>query len=213
MVGSAFERQLKLLGTEHLTDDAAFWSTTYRFDTMEIQAYGFLLLATCSSSILRGILCLSIRGSQPLAIDLRHWPQTWRRAFHSHCDCSSGLTADAETLLCPASALDLWGERWDQRGQLGNQVGDVYRGYQPYFVLVDAPALVCQYMPWHDDSPRPRDVWMSCLEGIRDFTSRFANNLDQAFYGALEDGIFQVLVEVYSNDELLRLARCLQHVP
>src|SRR5713101_7926306 len=51
---------------------------------MEIHAHGFLLLGVLFwrglSRILRGILRLSISGSQPLAIDLRHWPQIWRRA-------------------------------------------------------------------------------------------------------------------------------------
>src|SRR2546425_5989044 len=52
---------------------------------MEIHAHGFLLLVVFFwrglSRILRGILCLSISGSQPLTIELRHWPQTWRRAI------------------------------------------------------------------------------------------------------------------------------------
>src|SRR3989475_12695829 len=51
---------------------------------MEIHAHGFLLLGVFFwrglSRILRGILRLSISGSQPLVIDLRHWPQIWRRA-------------------------------------------------------------------------------------------------------------------------------------
>ena len=47
---------------------------------MEIHAHGFLFLGVWFSSIVRGILCLSITGSQPLAIGLRYWPQTRRRA-------------------------------------------------------------------------------------------------------------------------------------
>src|SRR5436853_7872480 len=47
---------------------------------MEIHTHGFLLLGVWVSRILRGILCLSMSGSRHLAIDLRHWPQTWRRA-------------------------------------------------------------------------------------------------------------------------------------
>src|SRR5207245_1668633 len=78
---SAFEMQRKLLWTENLTDNAKFWETEQRFDTMEIHEHGFLLLALCSSRILRGIRCLSITGSQPLPIGLRRWPQTWRRAL------------------------------------------------------------------------------------------------------------------------------------
>src|SRR5439155_20896030 len=77
---SAFEMQRKLLWTANLTDNAKCWETEQRFDTMEIHEHGFLLLALCSSSILRGIRCLSITGSQPLPIGLRRWPQTWRRA-------------------------------------------------------------------------------------------------------------------------------------
>src|SRR2546427_2353006 len=61
-------------------DNAKCWETEQRFDTMEIHEHGFLLLALCSSRILRGIRCLSITGSQPLPIGLRRWPQTWRRA-------------------------------------------------------------------------------------------------------------------------------------
>src|SRR5438445_8755781 len=74
--------QRKLLWTENLTDNAKFWETEQRFDTMEIHEHGFLLLALCSSRILRGIRCLSITGSQPLPIGLRRWPQTWRRAWY-----------------------------------------------------------------------------------------------------------------------------------
>src|SRR5438128_2340622 len=81
---SAFEMQLELFGAKHLSDDANFWEIEQRFDTMEIHEHRFLLLGGFyekgSSRILRGILCLSISGSQPLAIELRHRPQTWRRA-------------------------------------------------------------------------------------------------------------------------------------
>ena len=66
---SAFEMQRKLLWTENLTDNAKFWETEQRFDTMEIHEHGFLLLALCSSRILRGIRCLSIACSQPLVSD------------------------------------------------------------------------------------------------------------------------------------------------
>src|SRR3989441_8878121 len=56
---------------------------------MEIHAHGFLLLGVFFwrglSRILRGILRLSISGSQPLVIDLRHWPQIWRRAKKEWC--------------------------------------------------------------------------------------------------------------------------------
>src|SRR5437660_12175595 len=76
--------QIELLGATHLSDHTKFWETEQRFDTMEIHAHGFLLLVVFFwrglSRILRGILRLSISGSQPLAIDLRHWPQIWRRA-------------------------------------------------------------------------------------------------------------------------------------
>src|SRR5437870_13315725 len=72
--------QRTLLWTESLTDNAKCWKTEQRFDTMGIHEHGFLLLALCSSRILRGIRCLSITGSQPLPIGLRRWPQTWRRA-------------------------------------------------------------------------------------------------------------------------------------
>src|SRR5437667_11628733 len=67
-----------------------FWETEQRFDTMEIHEHGFLLLALCSSRILRGIRCLSITGSQPLPIGLRRWPQTWRRAKFSRVNISRG---------------------------------------------------------------------------------------------------------------------------
>lgn len=88
----------------------------------------------------------------------------------------------------------------------------MYRSYQPHSLLVDAPILVCEHMSLCNDSLL-RDVCMSCLEGIRDFTSRFANNVDQAFDGALEDGVLHVLFKADRSDELLRLVRCLQHVP
>jgi hypothetical protein len=83
---SAFEMQRKLCGTKHLIDDAKFWETEQRFETMEIHEHRSLLLGVFFwrglSRILRGILRLSISGSQPLVIDLRHWPQIWRRACH-----------------------------------------------------------------------------------------------------------------------------------
>src|SRR5438477_8334051 len=76
--------QIELLGATHLSDHTKFWETEHRFETMEIHAHGFLRLVVFFwrglSRILRGILRLSISGSQPLAIDLRHWPQIWRRA-------------------------------------------------------------------------------------------------------------------------------------
>src|SRR5437899_7435913 len=76
--------QIELLGATHLSDHTKFWETEHRFETMEIPAHGFLRLVVFFwrglSRILRGILRLSISGSQPLAIDLRHWPQIWRRA-------------------------------------------------------------------------------------------------------------------------------------
>ena len=46
--GSAFEMQRKLLWTENLIDNAKFWETEQRFETMEIHAHGFLLLALCA---------------------------------------------------------------------------------------------------------------------------------------------------------------------
>jgi hypothetical protein len=75
--------QLKLLGAEYLTDDAKFWETEQHFETLEVHAHGFLPLGVWISRILRGILCLSMSDAQPLAIDLRRWPQTWRRAVHA----------------------------------------------------------------------------------------------------------------------------------
>src|SRR2546428_8088352 len=67
---------------------------------MEIHAHGFLLLVVFFwrglSRILRGILDLAISGSQPLTIELRHWPQTWRRAVF--CD-SALLSAGRVSLL------------------------------------------------------------------------------------------------------------------
>jgi len=81
---AALEMHIELLGAKHLRNHTKFWETEQRFETMEIHAHGFLLLVVFFwrglSSILRGILCLSISGSQPLTIELRHWPQTWRRA-------------------------------------------------------------------------------------------------------------------------------------
>src|SRR3989454_10118660 len=81
---AALEMQIELLGATHLSDHTKFWETEQRFETMEIPAHGFLRLVVFFwrglSRILRGILRLSISGSQPLAIDLRHWPQIWRRA-------------------------------------------------------------------------------------------------------------------------------------
>src|SRR5713101_809940 len=72
---------------------------------MEIHAHGFLLLGVFFwrglSRILRGILRLSISGSQPLAIDLRHWPQTWRRAkqtrTHESCQTTTMLCSPGST--------------------------------------------------------------------------------------------------------------------
>jgi hypothetical protein len=55
--------QIKLLGAKYLRDDAEFWETEQRFDTMEIHEHGFLLLERGLSRILRGILGLSINGS------------------------------------------------------------------------------------------------------------------------------------------------------
>jgi hypothetical protein len=49
---SAFEMQRKRLWTENLTDNAKFWEPEHRFETMEIHAHGFLLLALCASRIL-----------------------------------------------------------------------------------------------------------------------------------------------------------------
>jgi hypothetical protein len=37
--------QRKLLWSENLTDNAKFWETEQRFDTMDIHEHGFLLLA------------------------------------------------------------------------------------------------------------------------------------------------------------------------
>src|SRR5712691_7405587 len=90
---------------------------------MEIHAHGFLLLGVFFwrglSSILRGILRWSISGSQPLVIDLRHWPQIWRRAsfvlsfaavFHQLC--REGRTtqerAEAATLLAKEQGFPDW---------------------------------------------------------------------------------------------------------
>jgi hypothetical protein len=76
---SALEMHLELLGAKHLSNHTKFWETEQRFETMEIHAHGFLLLIVFFwrglSRILRGILGLSRSGSQPLTIDLRHWPQ------------------------------------------------------------------------------------------------------------------------------------------
>src|SRR5262249_1835717 len=77
---SAFEMQLQLLGAEYLMDDTEFWKTEQHFETLEVHAHRFLLLAVWMSRILRGILCLSMNDSQALFIGLRHWPQSWRRA-------------------------------------------------------------------------------------------------------------------------------------
>src|SRR3989441_3664532 len=101
---SAFEMQRKLLWTENLTDNAKCWETEQRFDTMEIHEHGFLLLALCSSRILRGIRCLSITGSQPLPIGLRRWPQTWRRAKKKSPNRSLRASQDIVIVAsqCPA---------------------------------------------------------------------------------------------------------------
>jgi hypothetical protein len=81
---AASQMHIELMGANHLSDHTKFWETEQRFDTMEIHVHGFLLLVVFFwrgfSRILRGILCLSIIGSPPLAIGLRRWPQTWRRA-------------------------------------------------------------------------------------------------------------------------------------
>jgi hypothetical protein len=77
---SAFEMHIQLLGAEYLMDDTEFWETEQHFDTLEVHEHRFLLLAVRIASIVRGILCLSMSDTQPLAIDLRRWPQTWRRA-------------------------------------------------------------------------------------------------------------------------------------
>jgi hypothetical protein len=45
VVDSAFEMSLQLLGAESLMDDAEFWETEQRFETMEVHEHGFLLLA------------------------------------------------------------------------------------------------------------------------------------------------------------------------
>jgi hypothetical protein len=42
VIVSAFEMHLQLLGAEHLTDDAKFWETEPRFDTMEVHKHRFL---------------------------------------------------------------------------------------------------------------------------------------------------------------------------
>jgi hypothetical protein len=63
---SAFERQLKLLGTEYLMDDTEFWETEQHVDTMEVHEHEFLLLAVRISRILQGILCLSMSALSPL---------------------------------------------------------------------------------------------------------------------------------------------------
>jgi hypothetical protein len=78
---SAFEMHIQLLGAEYLMDDTEFWETEQHFDTLEVHEHRFLLLAVRIARILRGILCLSMSDAQPLAIDLRRWPQTWRRAL------------------------------------------------------------------------------------------------------------------------------------
>jgi hypothetical protein len=44
VIVSAFEMQIQLRGTEYLTDDAKFWQAEQRFDTLEIDKHGFLLL-------------------------------------------------------------------------------------------------------------------------------------------------------------------------
>jgi hypothetical protein len=96
---AACERQRTLLGAESLMDDAACWETEPHFETMAVHAHGFLLLAVRLSSMLRRILCLSMSDSQPLPIDRRCWPQTWRRAYcqsfsarvpHFQCQCLWG---------------------------------------------------------------------------------------------------------------------------
>jgi hypothetical protein len=75
---AALERHIELLGATHLRQHTTCWETAPRFETMEIHAHGFLLLVVFFwrglSSILRGILYLSISGSPPLPIARRHWP-------------------------------------------------------------------------------------------------------------------------------------------
>jgi hypothetical protein len=66
---------IELLGAKHLSGDTQCWSLEPRFNTMEIHAHEFLFLGVWFSRILRGILCLSITGAQPLAIGLSRWPQ------------------------------------------------------------------------------------------------------------------------------------------
>src|SRR5437899_13090236 len=96
--------QIELLGATHLSDHTKFWETEHRFETMEIPAHGFLRLVVFFwrglSRILRGILRLSISGSQPLAIDVRHWRRIWRRA-DTHRACVSSCRAFCVYRLCP----------------------------------------------------------------------------------------------------------------
>src|SRR5712691_2207079 len=81
---AAFEMQLKLCGAKHLSDDATCWASAQRCDTMEIHAHRALLLGGFSwkdsPRIVRDIRCVSMSASEPLVIEPRHWPQTWRRA-------------------------------------------------------------------------------------------------------------------------------------
>ena len=76
---AALERHIALRGATPLSKHTTCWETEHRFETMAIHAHGFLRLVVFFwrgfSSILRGILCLSISGSQPLTIARRHWPQ------------------------------------------------------------------------------------------------------------------------------------------
>src|SRR5437899_1600766 len=73
---AALERHIALRGATPLSKHTTCWETEHRFETMAIHAHGFLRLVVFFwrgfSSILRGILCLSISGSQPLTIARRH---------------------------------------------------------------------------------------------------------------------------------------------
>src|SRR5439155_11799556 len=78
---------------------------------MEIHTHRFLRLLVFFwrglSRILRGILRLSISGSQPLAIDLRHWPQIWRRASPALPTCSCPLALSGLGQLFASESLAL----------------------------------------------------------------------------------------------------------
>ena len=64
--------EVELLRPDDLMDDMAFWQLDERFHTIEVHEHRCLLLGMGISRMSRGILCLSIRGSQPLVIDLKH---------------------------------------------------------------------------------------------------------------------------------------------